>query len=92
MPVCRHEDPESSCPFAFTDNSEQAQGYGCLPSPAEIIRMRVEHGRTWACHSEPTKPCAGAIRALRARGLPHHVIDPVLVTEQTGWSFVEDAH
>lgn len=85
MSVCREHDPHSCCPFAITAESDRAQNYGCLPTPGEIIAMRVDHGKTWACHAEPTKPCAGGIRALKALGLPHKVIDPVLATEETGW-------
>lgn len=27
------------CPFAFNDESEKVQGYGCIPTPYEIIIM-----------------------------------------------------
>ena len=47
--------------------------------------MRVHHGKTWACHAEPTKPCIGGIRFLKERGEPYTVIDPVLLTEQSDW-------
>lgn len=47
--------------------------------------MRVHHGKTWACHSEPTKPCVGGIRFLKERGEPYSVIDPNLLTEEDDW-------
>jgi len=76
---------DSGCPFSFTDHSEYVQNLGCLPTPYEIRNMRVEHGKTWACHSNPTKPCTGAIRWLKKEGLPHKVIDPILLTENSDW-------
>lgn len=81
---------DSACPLAFTERSEQIQGYGCLPSPHEIVRMRVEHGRTWACHSDPTKPCTGAIRHLHEQGLPYRVEDRRLVTDRNFAGFRGD--
>lgn len=86
MSVCSRHDPGSTCPFAFTDASETVQNYGCLPTPREIVVMRTDHGKTWACHNDPSKPCAGAIRHLAAEGLPCNVLDPVLVTENDDWS------
>ena len=80
------DDLITACPLAFTDLSEQVQNYGCLPSPFEIKQMRVNHGKTWACHKHPTEPCVGAIRFLKEKGLPYKVIDKVLVTEQDKWS------
>lgn len=74
-----------SCPFSFTEESELAQNYGCLPSPYEIIKMRVEHDKTWACHLNPDKPCIGAIKYLKEKGHPYKVIDTELVTEQIDW-------
>ncbi len=47
------------CPFAFTDESDEVQNYGCLPTPYEILSMKVETGHNWSCHEEPTKICAG---------------------------------
>jgi hypothetical protein len=74
-----------ACPFSFTEESDQVQNYGCLPTPYEIINMRQEHGKTWACHDDITKPCKGAILYMKKKGLDYHVIDPVLVTERDDW-------
>lgn len=75
----------TACPFAFTELSERVQNYGCLPSPQDIVNMRVHHGKTWACHDDPKKPCLGAIQHLKKEGLPHTVIDTELLTEQHPW-------
>lgn len=83
--VCDHEDPQCCCPFAWTEASERVQNYGCLPEPWEIRNMRVHHGKTWACHSDPDNPCIGAIRFLKERGEPYKVIDTKLITEQDEW-------
>lgn len=73
----------SGCPFAFTEESEQIQNYGCLPTPREIVRMKVEFGKTWSCHKDPKKPCAGAIEHLKEKGLNYKMDDKELVTEES---------
>lgn len=81
----------SACPFSFTEMSEYVQNFGCLPTPFEIRNMRVVHGKTWACHENPAKPCAGAIQWLKAEGLPYEVIDTQLLTENSDWHmFIHD--
>lgn len=83
--MCNVNCSSTSCPFAFTELSEQVQNYGCLPTPHEIVQMRVKHGKTWACHSDPSKPCIGGIKHLKKKGLPHQVIDARLLTERDKW-------
>lgn len=83
---CTKCSEEGGCPFAYTEISDQVQNYGCLPSPLEIINMRVIHGKTWACHENTQKPCLGAISHLRKNNLPYKVIDTKLLTEQDEWN------
>lgn len=85
MESCKDCSTIGCCPFSFTEKSEQIQNYGCLPSPMEIINMRVIHGKSWACHSNPNKPCLGAINYLKEKQLPFTVIDNKLITESDNW-------
>lgn len=80
------------CPFSFTEESETIQNYGCLPSPIEILSMRIDSNKTWACHSNPSKPCLGAINKLNELEYESKVIDPNLVTEDDDWSaYIKDS-
>lgn len=76
---------KTSCPFAYTEESEMVQNYGCLPSPIEILNMSVNHNKTWACHSNNTKPCIGGLKRLKELGFDT-TIKP-LITEDDNWSF-----
>lgn len=74
-----------ACPFAFTDDSEQVQNYGCLPTPNEIVLMRTKHNKTWACHSNTQKPCLGALRTMNDQGIDCTIVDSELITEEHDW-------
>lgn len=84
--TCEQCSTTGSCPFAFySELSDKAQGFGCLPEPWDIRNMRVVHGKTWACHSNEDKPCLGAIKFLKDRGEPFKVIDKDLITLNHPW-------
>lgn len=76
---------QNGCPLALTDVSEEIQNYGCLPTGMDILVMRHVHGKTWACHSNPDKPCLGGLLELRRRGLEYKVINKELLTEESDW-------
>jgi len=83
--VCDHDSTECTCPFAWTEASDKVQNYGCLPEPYDIVAMRQIHNKIWACHSDNTKPCIGALNFMKEKGLPYKVIDHILVTESDNW-------
>lgn len=84
--TCEQCSTTGACPFSFTFKSEEVQNYGCLPSPYDIIQMRTEHGKTWACHSNTTKPCLGALKYMKEQNIDCSVIDKELVTDECDWS------
>lgn len=60
-----------TCPFAFSDESENVQNLGCLPTPQEILRIKRDTGKNWACHDNESRPCAGYVRAARKLGIDY---------------------
>lgn len=63
---------DAACP-ALLDDSMSIHTYDCLPTIYDIARIRAVHGLTWACHSNPSKPCIGGIQYLSELGLPYSV-------------------
>jgi len=49
-----------ACPFndGLTEESCQAQNYGCLPSKEDMIHVFDKTGTSLSCH-ENSKPCRG---------------------------------
>ena len=47
--------------------------------------MAVKHGRKWACHDNPEKPCKGAIQYLAEKKIKVNYLDAPLVTELDNW-------
>lgn len=57
------------CPIAQeTEAGMIAADLGCLPSNEEVRKWFTDTGKLWACHSTPTKPCAGLLRDLIKKG------------------------
>ncbi len=59
------------CPFndGYTEEAAMGQNYGCLPSGADILRIKRETGQNWACHDDERRTCAGLCHAARTEGL-----------------------
>lgn len=76
---------KGGCPFAHTEESDYIQNLGCLPTNYDIISMRYHYNKTWACHSNPSKPCLGGIRRLKELGFDWKVVDNELLTEGSEW-------
>lgn len=82
---------DGGCPFSGSDQSEVIQNYGCLPSPYEIINMAKNHGRKWACHSDISKPCKGAIQYIKENKISVTYIDDApLVNDRDNWKLYVD--
>lgn len=57
-----------ACPFSLFEAAEQAQNWGCLPSPCEIMKIKTETGKNWPCHEDENRICAGFVEACRETG------------------------
>lgn len=73
-----------ACPFAYSEKSEQVQNYGCLPTSFDIVVMKVKYNKTWACHSNPDKPCLGSLLFLKDHGFKYKP-ESELITEDSDW-------
>lgn len=66
----------NGCPFNFfSEESEQAQNYGCLPTPYDIKAIYEKLDGIWGCHETSTedgnlKPCIGFINWMASKGKP----------------------
>ena len=49
----------NTCPFALTEESEYVQNLGCLPTPFDIVQMKIKSGHNWGCHFNEEKICSG---------------------------------
>lgn len=54
-----------TCPFAFTEESEMVQNYGCLPTQYEIIQMKRKSGHNWSCHWNESSICKGFVNYVK---------------------------
>jgi len=83
--IC-HKD--GSCPFAQTEESEYTQNTGCFAISFWNHGDEIAVRKTWACHSDTSRPCQGAIRHLKRNNENASVIDPVLITEESDWGSI----
>ncbi len=56
-----------TCPFSHNEQAEQVANYGCLPSAADILRMKELSGHNWACHADESVMCGGFARYVTAQ-------------------------
>lgn len=72
-----------ACPFAFTEESEQVQMIGCLPSPYELTSLQRDQGKNWCCHEDEARPCAGQVVYCHEEGIPYDKAAPL--ASYTNW-------
>lgn len=59
-----------ACPFAYSEESEKVQNYGCLPSAGEIVAMAKSEKGIWACHSNENLTCRGLLLHAKEKHIP----------------------
>ncbi len=59
------------CPFNCNEISEQAQNWGCLPAPYEILNIKRNHGYNWECHAGTGSVCSGFVAACRDENIDY---------------------
>jgi hypothetical protein len=69
------------CPFNMNEISEQAQNWGCLPPPYEILNIKRNHGYNWECHEGTGKVCGGFVAACRDSNIDYKT-GPLLDTTE----------
>lgn len=57
------------CPFEFSERSDIAQNYGCLPEPSDFIRIKEQTNLNMSCHADENKICKGFASYIKQR--PH---------------------
>jgi hypothetical protein len=57
-----------TCPFNDTEESIQAQNYGCLPTPQDIMNGKNFANKEWRCHSDESLICGGLAEHSRTLG------------------------
>lgn len=84
----------SACPFAGSDESENVQNLGCLPSGYDILQMKRRSGHNWACHESKDgalKLCAGMAQTVHELDLPLDVKVGGLISYSTWFHQGEEA-
>ena len=81
--MCKNEC--NGCPFNFfSEESNQAQNYGCLPEPYHVKAVYDELGGVWGCHETSEEdnnlaPCTGFIQWMASKGTPIKIKDKPIV-------------
>lgn len=81
--------PCITCPFNFSsEEAEQVQNYGCLPTPTDIINLKKKHNANWACHysdSSNLKTCGGLIQVNKEAGLGFEITEDQPKIDYSRW-------
>lgn len=56
-----------SCPYSSNEETEIIHNYGCLPTPKDIMELKVTTGHNWSCHNDETKVCSGFATDLKQK-------------------------
>lgn len=62
-----------ACPFSCSEEAEKGMNFGCLPAPYDIIEIKKNTDKNWACHEHPKEdvPCAGWAAYAKEHGLDY---------------------
>jgi len=80
-----------TCPFSSNEHAEQAQNYGCLPTPFEIIQMKVKSGHNWACHENEKVLCGGFASFIKTERPDLDIQEGKLISYDTWYREGEEA-